>query len=199
MDSQRYLEELSKLLKGLAKDEVEAAVDFYSEFISDAGLTTRKEIETRLGTPKQLARKIMADHSVRMDDENEEKVKPARINSKMIWLIVLVILSSPMTLGLGGGLLIALVAIILSVILMVVVIFAGLIVGMAVTLYVGISLLFQSLNTGLFYIGIFLMFLGLLLVLLPITYWICRVILQCVANFARYLYKKFRSRQEGGK
>ncbi|EJF00769.1 DUF1700 domain-containing protein [Liquorilactobacillus mali] len=199
MDSQRYLEELSKLLSSLSKDEVEAAVDFYSEFISDAGLTTRSEIETRLGTPKQLARKIMADHSVRMDDENEEKVKPARINSKMIWLIVLVILSSPMTLGLGGGLLIALVAIILSVILMVVVIFAGLIVGMAVTLYVGISLLFQSLNTGLFYIGIFLMFLGLLLVLLPITYWICRVILQCIADFARYLYKKFRSKQDGGK
>ncbi|KRN31604.1 DUF1700 domain-containing protein [Liquorilactobacillus mali] len=199
MDSQRYLEELSKLLSSLSKDEVEAAVDFYSEFISDAGLTTRSEIETRLGTPKQLARKIMADHSVRMDDENEEKVKPARINSKMIWLIVLVILSSPMTLGLGGGLLIALVAVIFSVILMVVVIFAGLIVGMAVTLYVGISLLFQSLNTGLFYIGIFLMFLGLLLVLLPITYWICRVILQCIADFARYLYKKFRSKQDGGK
>lgn len=198
MDSQRYLAELGGLLSGLSTSEVEAAVGFYSEFISDAGITTRKEIETRLGTPKQLARKIMADHSVKMDDEKEEKVRPANKSSKMIWLIILVVLSSPVTLGVGGGLLIALVAIILSMIIIVVVLFAGLIVGMALALYLGVSLLFQSLNTGLFYIGVFLIILGLLLVLLPIAYWICRVILQCIANFARYLYKKFRSRQAGG-
>ncbi|AUJ29392.1 MAG: DUF1700 domain-containing protein [Liquorilactobacillus hordei] len=198
MDSQGYLDELRGLLRGLSKTEIEEAVSFYSEFISDAGITTRKEIETRLGTPKQLARKIMADHSVKMDDESEEKIRPAHKSSKMIWLITLVILSSPVTLGIGGGLLIALVAVILSMVILVVVLFAGLIVGMVGALYAGILLLFQSLNTGLFYMGIFLTTLGLLLILLPIIYWICRVVLQCIANFARYLYKKFGNRQESG-
>lgn len=45
-------------------------MEFYDEYIADAGFTTRKEIEEQLGTPRQLSHKVLADYSIRVNNES---------------------------------------------------------------------------------------------------------------------------------
>jgi len=41
--------------------------------------------------------------------------------------------------------------------------------------------------------------LGAVLIGFPLLYWICRAIIQGIANFAKFLYKKiYKNRRQGG-
>lgn len=52
MNREKYLAELEEYLQPLTPEERADAIMFYSEFIDDAGLETRSQIEERLGTPR---------------------------------------------------------------------------------------------------------------------------------------------------
>ena len=70
---------------------------------------------------------------------------------------------------------------------------------LGVILVFGIVMLFSSFTTGLFYLGCGLMGLGAVLIGFPLLYWICRAIIQGIANFAKFLYKKiYKNRRQGG-
>lgn len=205
MDREKYLNELESYLSLLKPEERADAIIFYSEYIEDAGLTTREQIEEKLGTPRQLSRKILADHSIKMsqDEVNEQKIATPRSNIKMIWLILLTLLASPFVLGAGGllvGFLILILFAIVGVIFVLGVLFCAGVVVMGGLIYTGIALLFTSWATGIFYLGLGLLALGVLLVILPIFYWMMKVILQGIGNFSRYLYNEFskRRKQKGG-
>lgn len=205
MDREKYLNELESYLNLLKPEERADAIIFYSEYIEDAGLTTREQIEEKLGTPRQLSRKILADHSIKMsqDEVNEQKIATPRSNIKMIWLILLALLASPFVLGAGGllvGFLILILFAIVGVIFVLGVLFCAGVVVMGSLIYTGIALLFTSWATGIFYLGLGLLALGVLLVILPIFYWMMKVILQGIGNFSRYLYNEFskRRKQKGG-
>lgn len=205
MDREKYLNELESYLSLLKPEERADAIIFYSEYIEDAGLTTREQIEEKLGTPRQLSRKILADHSIKMsqDEVNEQKIATPRSNIKMIWLILLALLASPFVLGAGGllvGFLILILFAIVGVIFVLGVLFCAGVVVMGSLIYTGIALLFTSWATGIFYLGLGLLALGVLLVILPIFYWMMKVILQGIGNFSRYLYNEFskRRKQKGG-
>lgn len=205
MDREKYLNELESYLSLLKPEERADAIIFYSEYIEDAGLTTREQIEEKLGTPRQLGRKILADHSIKMsqDEVNEQKIATPRSNIKMIWLILLALLASPFVLGAGGllvGFLILILFAIVGVIFVLGVLFCAGVVVMGSLIYTGIALLFTSWATGIFYLGLGLLALGVLLVILPIFYWMMKVILQGIGNFSRYLYNEFskRRKQKGG-
>lgn len=195
MDREKYLTELEEYLQPLTPEERADAIMYYSEYIEDAELETRQQIEESLGSPKSLSRKVLADYSIRSTEkevENQRTAKPAS-NVKMIWLILLALLASPFILGLGG----VLVAVLIAVICLVVagvfaagVLLCGGVVLLGVLLYTGIGMLFTSWAVGLFYLGLGLLVLGLLLVAFPIAYWLVRVILQGIGNLSRYLYEK---------
>ena len=55
MDKENYLTELEEYLDALTADEKADVIEFYNEYIDDAGLETTDEIEKRLGTPRQLS------------------------------------------------------------------------------------------------------------------------------------------------
>ena len=52
---EQYIEQLKKYLKVLSQADQDDAIDFYSEYIDDAGLTTVKDIFDKLGTPEKLS------------------------------------------------------------------------------------------------------------------------------------------------
>ncbi|WP_057738026.1 HAAS signaling domain-containing protein [Liquorilactobacillus uvarum] len=197
-DKEKYLSELESYLSPLTSEEADDAIDFYSEYMEDAGLQTKEKIERKLGTAKQLSRKILADHSIKVDEDNRQNNRKSspRFNSKMIWIIILAILSAPMTLGIGGILLLLIVCAIFTISIVAVVGLATLIVIVATSIYTGVLLLFTHWTVGVFYLGCGIVALGGLMIALPLLYWICSVIIQMVANFARYLYRRFSKRRQ---
>ena len=60
MTIEAYLAQLRQQLAQLTEDERADVLDFYTEYIEDAQLTA-DDVLVRLGTPRQLARKILAD------------------------------------------------------------------------------------------------------------------------------------------
>ncbi|KRL03564.1 DUF1700 domain-containing protein [Liquorilactobacillus capillatus] len=198
-DKKVYFVELERYLSPLTAEETNDVIDFYSEYVEDAGLQTKTELENKLGTAKQLSRKILADHSIKIDeDQRHHNIKRSpRSNSKMIWIIILAIISAPMTLGIGGILLILLMSMILTAIIIVVAMLLTLVILTAVCLYTGLLMLFTEFTVGIFYLGCGIAALGGLMIAMPLLYWVCSAILQVVANFARYLYQRFSRKRQG--
>ncbi len=188
-ERQKYINDLSIYLRQLADEERNDALEFYDEYIADAGLETRTAIEERLGTPRQLSHKILADYSIKANNESIKEGHPASPHSswRVFWWVLVAIITSPITFGLG----IAVLALLLA---------AGgvalsLIVGI-VALIFGIGLLATNLFSGLFYLGLGVTLIGLFLVCLPLIYWLIRVIVQGIANFAKFIYAKVQARRK---
>lgn len=113
MTKNEFLSELRSCLKGLPKDECDAAVSYYEEFFDEAGEENVQDVIIQLGTPKALAESILAEQSF----SSEEAPKPEYIpmtgsvspkaakkndGGKIALIIVLCVIFSPVILGLGG-------------------------------------------------------------------------------------------------
>ena len=200
-ERQKYINDLSIYLRQLTDEERNDALEFYDEYIADAGLETRTAIEERLGTPRQLSRKILADYSIKANNESIKEGHPASPHSswRVFWWVLVAIITSPITFGLGIALLAVLLAaggIALSLIVGIVALIFGVAVIAIVSLYIGIGLLATNLFSGLFYLGLGLTLIGLFLVCLPLIYWLIRVIVQGIANFAKFIYAKVQARRK---
>ncbi|MCT6893245.1 MAG: DUF1700 domain-containing protein [Bombilactobacillus mellifer] len=89
---EKYIRELRSYLKSLNPMERAEVSRFYEEYILDAKLISRKEIEHELGTPKQLARKILAQYSPTEIEPFLDSKKAQNKNTKqslhVIWRIL---------------------------------------------------------------------------------------------------------------
>ena len=164
-ETAKYMQMLRRYLRKLPDDEIDDIVEFYSEYLADAGIDTKAEIEQELGTPRQLALKILADHSIKEEAEDQRVVSKTKI--KTTWLIILALLATPATL------------------------IIGLILLTAAAIFTGLSLLFTNLGTGLFYLGIGLLGLGLLLIVIPLV-WGCSVwIVKACTRLVQHVYYRY--------
>lgn len=100
---EKYINDLNNNLLDLPHDERQDVIEFYQEFLFDGNFSSEKEIIKDLGTPKQLARMILADYSVSKDvPQPDMHEKPSsKTNLKTIWLILLGILAAPVGIPLG--------------------------------------------------------------------------------------------------
>ncbi|GKT03762.1 DUF1700 domain-containing protein [Furfurilactobacillus entadae] len=205
MTSEAYLSELERRLHNLTAAERADVMDFYTEYVNDAGLTSGDAIIEKLGTPKQLARKVLADYSIRENETAEQKGerRSPRSNANMVWLIILAVLSTPVTIPVA----IAIVALLLlCVFICALIIGTGIFVALVLlavgifvagmAFYTGFSLLFTHLFVGLAYLGIGFTGLGIALMLIPACYYLIRVLIQMTANFIRFIYRKLSSRRQ---
>lgn len=104
-----------------------------------------------------------------------------------------------MTFGLGLGLLVMLIAVgaaALGIIVAIIAIIFSIAAVAVVSLYAGFGLVFATPFAGLFYIGLGLTLIGLFFVCLPLVYWLIRLIIQGIANFAKFLYSKVQARRD---
>ena len=200
-ERQKYINDLSIYLRQLADEERNDALEFYDEYIADAGLETRTAIEERLGTPRQLSHKISADYSIKANNESIKEGHPASPHSswRVFWWVLVAIITSPITFGLGIAVLALLLAaggVALSLIVGIVALIFGVAAIAIVSIYIGIGLIATNLFSGLFYFGLGLTLIGLFLVCLPLIYWLIRVIVQGIANFAKFIYAKVQARRK---
>ncbi|MEB3365738.1 DUF1700 domain-containing protein [Lactobacillus sp. R2/2] len=68
-----YILQLKQYLIDLPNSDLKDVVQFYQEFLLDGNYHNEADIITELGTPKQLARKIMADYSVSVPEKKKHK------------------------------------------------------------------------------------------------------------------------------
>ena len=187
-ETAKYMQMLRRYLRKLPDDEIDEIVEFYSEYLADAGIDTKAEIEQELGTPRQLALKILADHSIKEEAEDQRVVSKTKI--KTTWLIILTLLATPATLILLS-VLIAIFAVVFSGVVVVISLAGGGIFLTAAAIFTGLSLLFTNLGTGLFYLGIGLLGLGLLLIVIPLV-WGCSVwIVKACTRLVQHVYYRY--------
>ena len=168
----KYLQELKKYLRRLDDSEIKDIEDFYTEYLEDAGVQTRAEIEEKVGTPRQLSLRILADYSLKDDGKESGGILP-KTNIKTAWLIILALLATPATLIIGVallGVLVAAIGVAFAVTVTIIALAGAAIFITLTSLYVGIFLLFTKLGVGLFYLGIGIIGIGALMVILPIIY-----------------------------
>ncbi len=94
MNKERFMIELEKYLRGLPSDEREDALNYYREYIEDAGFSDIDDVTDKLGTPKQVARSILGE-SVEKHVEVQKEKKDVKSGASTLWRILLYICAAP--------------------------------------------------------------------------------------------------------
>lgn len=159
MNKQEFLTELRKGLSGLPHDDIEESINFYSEMIDDRieeGIP-ESEAVSDVGSVDEAVSQILSD--IPLAKIVKKKIKPKKKLS--VWVIVLLILGSPLWISI----LIALFAVILSVYVVlwaVIVCLWAVFVSMAACVIAGIGIGIAYAYEGDILIGIAMTGLGLL-------------------------------------
>jgi len=150
MSKTEYLAALKKKLNRLPKNEIDNALSYYEEYFNDAGVENEQTVFAQLGTPDNVAAKIIGEYAVGAGAENK------RGRLKNIWVLILAICASPIALPLVLAVVIIVLAIIIS---LLAVFFSIGVSGVAcvlsgvVSVFCGFYALFLSPPAGIFYIG----------------------------------------------
>ena len=75
MNKQAFMQELEYRLRHLTDDDRLDALEYYSEYIDDLNLPPEGDVCVHLGTPKEVARQIIAQTTERKIEEQQEKKK----------------------------------------------------------------------------------------------------------------------------
>lgn len=200
MTIEEYFSELAQELQPMAAADRDSVLEYYHEYTEDAHITSGDALTVQPGTPKQLAAQLLANQSIKETVTVNETAptKPHyRQNAHNTWLIVLAVLSLPLSLPLSiavGAILfaglIAIAAVAFAVLITLgVLVLAGICVTIA-GLYIGFTLIFSNLFVGMAYLGFALIGIGLTLLLAPFTYQTTLFFVHATSNFSRYLYNK---------
>lgn len=128
MNKSEFLKALSKQIKLLPKDDREDALTFYNEYLEDYGFAENEDVTAKLGTPKEVAKNMIAEITMKHIDSNEEK-KSAKKTAVIVWIAIISIFSLPISLPIALCLLIIVFALFITLlILFIALVGAGLIV-----------------------------------------------------------------------
>jgi uncharacterized membrane protein len=100
MNKAEYLKELEKRLKYIPKEDREDALEYYTELISDMELDDAADVIEKLGTPKDVAKKIVDECGEKAEQAYEEN-KTVKGHATVVWLSILGALSLPLSLPLA--------------------------------------------------------------------------------------------------
>jgi len=117
MTKTEYLAELKRRLRHLTEVDREDALVYYEEYLDEVEMEGVDIIE-RLGPPREVAAKVLAESAVREDVKTE---RPKSSGIKMTWAVILAIFAAPIALpiaiSLGAtafALLVSLVAVVVA-------------------------------------------------------------------------------------
>lgn len=154
MNSREYLQRLEAHLTTLDAQERDSVLRYYQEYIEDAGEENIDRVIAKLGPPEALARQLTAEIAAR---------RPAARRRWSPWMIPLLVLASPVLIGLAGaaaGVLVALIAVVASAMLVVsltalipFIVAGALCLGGAAMGLTGLMLLFRDTATMLVFMG----------------------------------------------
>jgi uncharacterized membrane protein len=189
MNRKEFMEGLERLLGDLAEEERQSALEYYNDYFEDAGVEYEQEVIKELGSPEHVANTIKAElgmisvdvkyeQSQTKTEETEKKAKDSvnRNTGMIVVIVLLLIATSPIWIGVGGGILgilLGAAGVIVGLCVALAAICAGMLIGGAASVVAGIAVLFVHPGTGLLAIGIgcILFMIGLLCLLLCIKFY----------------------------
>lgn len=160
MTKEEFLSQLRNRLKKLPPEEVNDALEYYEEYLEEAGPEHELETIRAWGNPRQVASQIMAQYAIKQMTEEPSVHK----GISSVWMIVLAIFASPIALPLAAALaviVLALLICLLAVLLSLSAAAVSIVVSGLACFVVGLFLIAQSLPTCLLFTGVGLFLSGL--------------------------------------
>lgn len=117
MNQQEFINDLSKRLKRLPKEDFDDAVTYYKEYFLDAGIDSEQDVTALVGMPVDVSRRILEECTDKQM-EIQKQEGGVKNTAKSVWLVILGIFAAPIALPLAiatAALLIAIIAVILAV------------------------------------------------------------------------------------
>lgn len=158
MTKSEFMIELKALLSKIPEEERNDAINYYEDYFADAGILDDGLVPASIGSPKQVADKIIDEAVYEKSPKQEEEEIKENDNSKLILGIVLVLVTSPIWFSILvgiGGLLFGILAGV-----------GGVIVGFGVA---GIALIVTAFLSGTLAGGMMLVGVGILLLALALV------------------------------
>lgn len=191
MTRTEYIAKLTKYLRKLPQKDYEDALEYFMEYFEEAGPENEARVIAELGTPKEAAHEVI---SRLLDEKIIEEKSSLRNKTTILWIAILAVLASPVALPI----LLFFLAILLTLIL---IIFAVIVTALALTfalLISGVYTFFTSFSlkcftsSTLFGVGLGLLMFGGALLLLLISFEICKLIVKLITLLIKWLIKKGR-------
>ncbi|MFJ7696903.1 DUF1700 domain-containing protein [Lysinibacillus fusiformis] len=199
MDRASYLKKLRGKLRRLPTQELDAALAYYEEYFEEAGENNEQQVISELGSPSHVASQILADFALK-DLENTSE-KSTKKNMTAIWLIILAILSAPLSLPLLAtaiALILSFGAVIISLIFAIGAGILSIFIGGIAALISGFFILTEDWPTALLFMGAGLIITGLSVLLFPfVARLIKKTVLVSVETLGRLFHKITKTRKGG--
>lgn len=188
MNKEKFLSELKRKLSRLPQNELDNAINYYTEYFQDANIGDDVDVTLELGTPSQIASELLAEYATK-NTIDEKKGGKNPISS--IWFIILAIFAAPIGIPLAFAAIITIAALLFAGVM---VVFAFGITAVAfsfsgiVMFVAALTILFKEFSTSLLVGGLGFIFTGLgALVAIGIVYLFNGLIKLIVSLSKRFL------------
>lgn len=94
MNKSKFIKELKLRLRGLSKEDLDDAINYYEEYFLDSGVDDEEDVTQMVGDPKDVARKILEETLQKQDKKTKEE-GGVKNSMKSVWLVVLGICAAP--------------------------------------------------------------------------------------------------------
>ncbi|MFJ7887645.1 DUF1700 domain-containing protein [Lysinibacillus xylanilyticus] len=200
MNRASFLKKLRGKLQRLPAHEIDAALAYYEEYFDEAGEENEQQVIQQLGSPSHVASQIMADYALK-DLEATSTSTSTKKNMSAIWLIILAIISAPLSLPLlvvAIALIFSFGAVIFSVIIAIIATVLSIFFGGIVALISGFFILTQDWATAVLFMGVGFIVTGLGILLFPIVARLIKtIVVVCVEALGKLFHKITKKRKEG--
>ena len=192
MTKTEYIAKLTKYLRKLPQQDYEEAIEYFMEYFEEAGPENEARVIAELGTPKEAAHEVI---SRLLEEKIVEDKSSLRNKTTILWIAILAVLASPVALPIllfFLAMLLTLLLIIFAVIVTALALTFALLISGVYTFFTSFSLLNISLASTLFGGGLGLLMFGGALLLLLISFEICKLIVKLITLLIKWLIKKGR-------
>lgn len=192
MTRTEYIAKLTKYLRKLPQKDYEEALEYFMEYFEEAGPENEAQVIAELGTPKEAAHEVI---SRLLDEKIIEEKSSLRNKTTILWIAILAVLASPVALPIllfFLAMLLTLLVVIFAVIVTALALTFALLISGIYTFFTSFSLLNISLASTLFGGGLGLLMFGGALLLLLISFEICKLIVKLITLLIKWLIKKGR-------
>ena len=192
MTKTEFIAKLTKYLRKLPQQDYEEAIEYFMEYFEEAGPENEARVIAELGTPKEAAHEVI---SRLLEEKIVEDKSSLRNKTTILWIAILAVLASPVALPIllfFLAMIVTLLMIIFAVIVTALALTFALLISGVYTFFTSFSLLSVSLASTLFGGGLGLLMFGGALLLLLISFKICKLIVKLIALLIKWLIKKGR-------
>jgi uncharacterized membrane protein len=190
MNKEQFLFQLRQELSSLPEEEVDNALEYYQEYLEDAGPENEDAAIASWCSPSKIASRLRAEYEMKQVVSNQSNKK----GLSAVWVAVLAIFASPIAIPLAATLVVLVLTLALVVIVLIVcmgiVAFSVAISGL-VSVAAGLGLITSSFSTFLFYTGSGLVLVGIGVGICPFIVWVSKSAFREIATLiSKYIPRR---------